>query len=178
MSGHLFLAGHFLISVVIDWHRIRCLARYFLDMKCRMSGYPSAGNPSPSIEVLLDLDESSRNRLKEISNQLSKECRSTNSTNLVLQNSFSLCNEFVELLGFPSLLSQKDLEKVLQFANKEKRTVSYGGDDLMFGILHRAFLIMTSNKPNLKPLKDYLDHPRIQLTSTIVGFDLTDADLL
>lgn len=154
------------------------IVRYFLDMKCRMIGYPSAENPSPSIGALVDLEESNRDRLKEISNQLSEQCRDTNSTNQVLQNSFVLCNEFVKLLGFPSLLSQKDFDKVLQFANKEKRSVSYSGDDLMFGILHRAFLIMTSNKPNLKPLKDYLDHPRIQLTSTIVGFDLTDADLL
>ena len=148
--------------------------RMFLDLYLRMKGIPSTNNPKEEIESIMGLDEDTKNALLERNKILEHVCRDTSSTNKDLYDSFVATNEFVQKLGFPVLIDKPSFSLLKKYSNNQKRINSYVGDSLLFLIVNRAVSILESTDEKNKQLKDYMNHPRTQLTSSIVGIDFSD----
>ena len=148
--------------------------RMFLDLYLRMKGIPSTNNPKEEIESIMELDEDTKNALLECNKLLEHVCRDTSSTNKDLYDSFVATNEFVQKLGFPVLIDKPSFSLLKKYSNNQKRISSYVGDSLLFLIINRAVSILESTDEKNKQLKDYMNHPRTQLTSSIVGIDFSD----
>ena len=151
--------------------------RMFLDLYLRMNGIPSNGNPCEEISLLPNLEESSKERLRELNINIVSGCRDTNSTNEDLYKTFLNTNEFVTILGFPSLLSDKDIGTIEKYNNKHLPKSDFKTDSLLFDIIYRANTILQTDNPKYEYIKNYMNHPRTQLTSSIVGIDFTDLEM-
>lgn len=151
--------------------------RMFLDLYLRMHGYPSNGNPKDEINLISDLSLEDKTILLNNNLYLEKHCRDINATNEELYVTFDKTNEFVKILGFPKIINDINDTKLKTFSNKNKRETSYSGDDLLFLIINRAISVMNSTNEKYKYLKKYLNHPRTQLTSSIVGVDFSDLEI-
>ena len=151
--------------------------RMFLDFYLRMRGYPSNGNPKDEICLIDDLDVETKNILIEDNKYIEKIGRKTSATNKDLYQLFVKTNEFVTLLGFPSVIKDDDFDILRVYSNDEKRASNYAGNSLLFLVIARAMCVFNSTNEKYKVLKDYLNHPRTQLSSSIVGVDFSDLEI-
>lgn len=151
--------------------------RMFLDLLLRMQGIPSNGNPKDEILSIPGIDKTTKDRLVEENEFVEKYCRKESATNSELFETFEKTNDFINTLGFPSLIDSTIFENLKKFNNSEIRSNAYSGNVLLFLIIRRALVIANSTEKKYKCLKDYLNHPRTQLTSSIVGVDFSDLEV-
>lgn len=149
--------------------------RYFLDLRSRIEGSPDTGNPAPCIDNL-SFDEQTRNKLKKHNKIFSNVIRDTNATNESLFESFKFLKEAIELLEFPQLLSKDEIIKLSSYKNDNVKTFNGETTNFIFDILSWVKEITLTNKDSYVDIKHYLDHPRQQLTKTLIGLDLSDND--
>lgn len=79
-------------------------------------------------------------------------------------------------MNFGNFLSDDNLNFLQKFSNSEKRRSNYSGDNLLFLIIQWAFKVEHSNSPTMSYIKNYIHHPRNQLTNSVIGIDFTDSD--
>ena len=151
--------------------------RMFLDLYLRIHGYPSNGNPKNEILSITGIDEETRKHLLDNNLYIEEFCRKTSALNYQLFETFSKTNEFITLLGFPSIIDKTTFEKLKEYKNSNVRELKYSGTNLLFLIIRRASAIFNSTDSKYKCIKDYLNHPRTQLTSSIVGVDFSDLEV-
>lgn len=152
------------------------ICRMFLDLYLRMHGCPSNGNPNDEIKAIGEKTEAEKKSLAEYNQKITKLSRDTDSTNSGLYESFCLTNEFVKALGFPQLIDDSILKSLSSFSDNDKRKSTYSGDSLLFLIIKRANRVLNSRNSKYESLKNYMNHPRTQLTSSIVGVDFSDLE--
>lgn len=151
--------------------------RMFLDLYSRMKGAPSNANPADEIECLPDIDDVAKNRLKELNREIVKKCRDKKATNKDLFESFLLINEFVTILHFPELISGDEINGLRNYSDNDLKDANCDGESLLFDIISRANTILQTENQKYKSIKDYMNHPRTQLTSSIVGVDFSDLEM-
>ena len=149
----------------------------FLDLYLKIHGYPSNGNPKNEILSIAGIDEEIRKHLLDNNLYIEEFCRKTTASNDQLFETFSKTNEFITLLGFPSIIDKTTFEKLKEYKNSNVRELKYSGTNLLFLIIRRASAIFNSTDPKYKCIKDYLNHPRTQLTSSIVGVGFSDLEV-
>lgn len=148
--------------------------RMFLDLFMRMQGIPSTSNPADEIQKITTIER--KQELLELNGEIEKICKDKKSTNKDLFASFIKTNDFVKILGFPDILCAEDINKLQQFSNDDVRDDDCQSNSLLFVIVSRANRIMQSTNSQNYFIKNYLNHPRTQLTSSIVGIDFSDLE--
>ena len=151
--------------------------RMFLDLYLRIKGIPSNGNPSDEIQLLPDLNNSDKIRLNVLNRDIVGNCRDKNATNKQLFEAFKYTNEFVKILHFPDLLTDEEINKLVVYFNDNRRDDKCDSDSLLFDIIVRANSILQTENEKYVSIKNYMNHPRTQLTSSIVGVDFSDLEL-
>lgn len=152
------------------------IMRVFIDMKTRMLGKPDSGNPENAIDSLSCFDSSGKDMLKDLSGKISKIFYDKNSKNSDLYKSFILLNELSNKLGFSDFLNTDELNRLKRFSNKNIRSMPYSGNNLLYLIIEWALKNKDSLTPIEKHIRDYIHHPRNQLTKSVIGIDFTDND--
>ena len=150
--------------------------RFFLDLYLRMQGIPDNGNPKDEINNLVNFSQKEKEKMNSISLSIEGQARDDNLTNNEVFLLYEQTNEFVKMLKFPQILDENDLNKIMSFKNNNKRDWKYMGDSFLFMIAEWAHLAITGSGTNLLQIKNYICHPRNQLTKSIVGVDLTDSE--
>lgn len=150
--------------------------RYFLDHYLRILGIPSIENPIEEIDKI-DIDMDSKIKLKEINLFIEKKCKDLNANYNDLYLTFEKLNEFIAILGYPKLINNEEIEKLKNFKANNIRTIDYDGDNIIFQILFWVHCAMLYKDNNYKDIKNYISHPRHQMTSSIVGVDFYNSEL-
>ncbi|MBO6261355.1 MAG: hypothetical protein J6N95_01945 [Bacilli bacterium] len=63
------------------------------------------------------------------------------------------------------------------FSNDNQKNTNCNSESLLFEIITRANSILQTANEKYESIKNYMNHPRTQLTSSIVGVDFSDAEL-
>ena len=125
----------------------------------------------------IDIDMDSKIKLKEINLFIEKKCKDLNANYNDLYLTFEKLNEFIAILGYPKLINNEEIEKLKNFKANNIRTIDYDGDNIIFQILFWVHCAMLYKDNNYKDIKNYISHPRHQMTSSIVGVDFYNSEL-
>ncbi len=150
--------------------------RYFLDHYMRITGVPSTDNPKNEIEKL-NIDNSKKEKLNEINVFIEGKCKDLKCTNNKLVLTFEKLNDLISILGYPKLIDDKEMAKIKEFDNNFVRDLKYSGDNIIFQILFWVSCAMLYKDNNYKDIKNYVSHPRHQMTSSIVGVDFYNSEI-
>ncbi len=148
--------------------------RYFLDLYSRMSGICFVGTPAETISKVANMEKVEG--LKEINSKIEIICKKKNPNAEEMYNGFKLVNDFIDLLGFPKLLTDEEMKKIKRVSETGDMEKTIDVDKFIYLILDRSSKLQDSTNEVYKGIKENIRHPRVQLTSTIVGYDFTDTD--
>jgi ABC-type multidrug transport system ATPase subunit len=144
------------------------IARYFLDLRLRFRGLMSIQNMSLEIP-LLDVSDNDKSRLQQHFNSLSSICSKPNIIVEEAITSFENLNSIVKILGFPEVISKQNIDKFIP-NKKDQIKLSDNSKDIIEQILIFGRIIHFNDGTNkvLKEMKNYIDHPRNQITESIL----------
>lgn len=145
------------------------LARYFLDVKLRFLGKASTSNPSDEI-LHLQIPEDQRVILQDHINILSTKCKDTNTWLKDIVIVFNALNDVLDILGFPLIVNETHFDKLRTFDENIELPKTVEARDIKEEIVVEARNIhyYSGDDKVLCQMKNYLNHPRHQITESMM----------
>jgi hypothetical protein len=144
------------------------IVRYFISVKLSLLSQVSFDEVKDDLIKLGDIS-SEAIRLNRIITRASK---STNATISEIIEALRSLNSFVELLGFPNVVDEKQILTLLNKFNPELKTIiNPKPKNIEYEILNERYKIVLNIEKSNAVLKDYIMHPRHQITESLVAFE-------
>lgn len=162
-------------SVTIDdvslWYwLIDKIARYFVDIKLSLKGIISFEDVQEDIKNAFDDNKIAR--AKELNKIITSTSKNKNSNIGDIYNALKSLNEYVQLLGFPVIIESNLIDAFVSKFKKEDKVVSNPSPkNLEYSVLKEGFNLAFDTSSENAFLKDYIMHPRHQITESLVAFE-------
>ena len=145
------------------------LARIFLDLRLRIQGNESLGNPGKEIDSL-DFSEVCKKDLRKKYSDLAGLCKKKSITVKDALYTIQLMNESIQLLGFTELAAHKSLARYESMISEELPIAPVPKNLKQELVLFAKKLHFSDEKrDDIEEMKHYLNHPRHQITESIFG---------
>ncbi|WP_339031070.1 hypothetical protein [Spiroplasma endosymbiont of Cantharis nigra] len=147
--------------------------RTLLNIKTSLIALNSHKDPNCDIQIIFSEDEINKNRALEINSSINNwSYKKVVKVEIVKKNLEELI-EFSNLLNLPIKLSEDEIEKVFSEFNMKDNTLTFEKmipKDFDFTILYEGYkIIFEAKKTNKIQLKNYILHPKNQITSSLTS---------
>lgn len=140
--------------------------REFLDLKLRIMGNPICENPEIEISKL-NIDDTSKCHLKEISNHLCQVSRKKHPSLDGAKDGLKDLQKSTDILDFKDYITEAEIEKIESLSDKGE---NISAD--IFSIITEIVAILDNSESKYNELKNYINHPRISYTKNIIASSL------
>ena len=167
---HAVINSNTIDDITLWYWLIDKISRYFIDIKLSIKGKVSFNDVS--VDLLDAFDFENFEKAKKLNKIITRVSKSKHSTINDIYLALKSLNEFIKILGFPAIFDNQTIEDF-----KEKFTVDLSTIDnptaknFEFSVLKEGYSVAFDSSKSSSFLKDYIMHPRHQITESLVAFE-------
>ena len=157
-------------DVSLWYWMIEKIARYFLDIKLSLMGIVSFSDVKVDLSRVFEDDN--LDQIKDIHKQIVNVSKDTKAKVYEIVLALEKLNTFCIKLGFPKIITESTLNNFRSKFDREMVVIQNPiAKNLEFSILKEGHKIVFNLNRDNAFLKDYIMHPRHQVTESLVAFE-------